>query len=171
MFEGVETFFGEPEERGFADHEVVSLHHRVVNVLRQQFDADIFLERRAVGLDEAALARERLDDALALELAIGFGDRVAVDAQLFGERPNRRQRVARLQRARRRAGLHLIDELQIHRLSRFVVQLKSHTLQLSYDSMTDWTPAPAVWFGWDARVGFSVPRCAPAGKIRAGRPG
>ena len=98
----------------------------VVDLLGNELLPDFFLVGRVVRADEAALAGDRLDDALALELGVGLGDRVAIDAQLFGERPDRGQRVARLDGARCRGGLHLVDDLQVDRLAGLEVQEQAH---------------------------------------------
>jgi len=45
--------------------------HGLVNFRRQQFLADLFVERGIAFLQEAALAGNRLDDPLAFEFKLG----------------------------------------------------------------------------------------------------
>src|SRR5262245_57561336 len=95
--------------------------------------------------DETALAGDGLDDALALELGVGLGDGIAIDAQLFGERPDRRQRVARLHRARRRGRFDLVDDLEIHGNAGFEIQGQTHVTVIGqYDSTGRRSPGPQV---------------------------
>ena len=99
----VESFVGELEEFRLADLQVVRVDDDVVDHLGEQLAADVLAEGRGVLLaDEAALAGDGLDDALVLELGVGLGDGVAVDAQVFGQRADAGQRLARSQRAGRR---------------------------------------------------------------------
>jgi hypothetical protein len=105
---------------------VVRLHDGLIHLFGQQAHAGVLAERRRLAADEATLACGRGDDALALELGVGLGDRVAIDAQVLGERPNRRQGIAGLGRARRDGGFDLVDQLQVDRLTGLVIQLKLH---------------------------------------------
>ena len=82
----VEALFGEPEKLALGHLQVMRLNDGLIDLFGQQLEADFFSVRRLVGPDEAALAGDRLDDALALELRVRLGDGVPVDAQLFGER-------------------------------------------------------------------------------------
>jgi hypothetical protein len=79
--------------------EVVRLYHRVVQRFRHPRPAHFLAVWRSPGTDEAALPRQRLDHALAFELRVGLGHRVAIDAQLLGQRPNRGQRITGSNRA------------------------------------------------------------------------
>ena len=54
----------------------------------------------AIGYGKAALARDRVNVALALQLVIGPLDGIGVDGQRRGKRPHRGQFVPRLERAR-----------------------------------------------------------------------
>src|SRR3954469_19781432 len=126
MLEGVEPFVGEAEEIRLADLQVMRLHHRVVHRLRQQLQAHFFFVGGAVGANEAALAGQRLDDALVLELGVGPRYRVAIDAKFFRQRPDRWQRLTGMDRAGGRRGFDLVDELEIDRLAGFETEIESH---------------------------------------------
>src|SRR4051812_50085116 len=93
LFERVEPVAGEAEEVRLPDLQVGRLDHGLVDVAREDLDARGLLQRGMVLADEAALAGDGLDDPLALELAVRLGDRVAVDAQLLGERTDGRERL------------------------------------------------------------------------------
>ena len=88
LLKRIESIFRQPDELRPAHLQVMRLDDSVVHRLRQQFDPDFLLVRGAVRADEAAFAGERLDDALALQFRLGFGDGVAVDAQFLGEWPD-----------------------------------------------------------------------------------
>ena len=124
--EVVEPFLDQGQEF-FAVHLQVMRHdHGLVNFRRQQFLADLFVERRIAFLQEAALAGNRLDDALPLQFGIGLGDGVAIDAQFLGQRADGRQRFAGTQRARSRRLTDLVHQLQINRLAGLEINLKNH---------------------------------------------
>ena len=94
VLERVEALLGDTQEVRLVDLQVMRLDDRAVERFGEQLPADLFLERRMVRANETALAGDRLDDALALQLRVRLGDRVAVDAQLLGERPDAGQRLA-----------------------------------------------------------------------------
>src|SRR2546428_6309078 len=71
-----------------------------------------FLRARARG-DERAGAVAQLDYALVLELAVRLRDRVRVDDELFRQRPDARQLLARAQRAGLDGVLHLLHQLEV----------------------------------------------------------
>ena len=128
VLERVESVLGELKELVPADLQVMRVHDDVVERLGEQLAAHVLPERRvALVADEAALAGDGLDDALALELGVGLGDGVAVDAQLLGQRPDAGKRLARLHRAGRGGDLHLVHELQVDGLAGLEVELESHT--------------------------------------------
>ena len=94
VLERVKAFLGEPEELGLADLQVVGLDDGVVDFLGEELETDVLPEGRVVARGRSSPCRHRLDHALAFELGVGLGDGVAVDAQLLGERPDARQRLA-----------------------------------------------------------------------------
>jgi len=67
---------------------VVRLHDGGVDVVGDEFEADLFFERAVVVREETAFAGQGFDDALGFEFELGFGDGVAVDAEFLGERTN-----------------------------------------------------------------------------------
>src|SRR4051812_50215419 len=75
LFERVEPIAGEAEEFRPADLQVVRLDHGLVDVAREDLDARGLFQRGMVLADEAALAGDGLDDALAFELRVRLGDR------------------------------------------------------------------------------------------------
>ena len=77
------------------DLQMVGLHDRRVDGLADHPLADLFLERRVVLGHETTLPGQGLDDALVFQLTVCLGHRVAVDAQLLRQRPDRRERFAR----------------------------------------------------------------------------
>jgi len=130
--------FPDQRQELFAVHLQVMRHdHGFVNFRRQQFLADLFVERGIAFLQETALARNRLDDALAFQFGVGLGDGVAIDAQFLGQRADGRQRFAGTQRAGGRRVADLVHQLQVNRLAGLEINLKYHgRLLLSYNSMT-----------------------------------
>ena len=94
--ERVESVLRELKELGLADLKVMRVDDHVIEGLSEELAAHFFLEGGvALRADEATLAGHGLDDALAFELGVGLGDRVAIDAQLLGKRPDAGERVAR----------------------------------------------------------------------------
>src|SRR5688500_4154559 len=91
--ERVEAFFGQAEKVGSIDLKMMRMAHRIVDALGDEFAAGVLAQGRVGGADETALAGNRLDNALPLELGVGLGDGVAVDAELLGERTDRGERV------------------------------------------------------------------------------
>jgi hypothetical protein len=75
-------------------------------------------------LQEASFASQRLDHAQTLQFRVRLRDGVAVQPQLFRQRPDGRERLARLQRAGRSGSLNLIDKLEIDRLAGLEIDLK-----------------------------------------------
>src|SRR5512138_470326 len=111
------------------------LHHRFVDFSGEKLSAHFSLVGRVVDPQEAALAGDRLDHALALEFRVSLRDGVAVDAQLLGERTDRWKGFPRLDGAGGCGSSDLIDDLQVNGLAGFEVELEAHR-RLSYDSMT-----------------------------------
>src|SRR5262245_46998950 len=130
-----ETLFRQSKKFLLVHLEMVGLNDGLVDLVGQQPQTGILSQRRSSVADEAALAGERFDDALALALGVRLGDRVAIDAQVLGQRPDRRQQVARLRRPRGDGRLHLVHHLQVDWLAGFVIQLEQH-VSLSYDART-----------------------------------
>ena len=64
---------------------------------------------------EAAAAREGLDDAEAFQFGIGFGDGVAVDTKVFRERANGGEGFAGPEGAGGGGSLDLLDQLKVDR--------------------------------------------------------
>ena len=116
--EFVESFFGETEKLGLVDLQVMRVDDGIVDRLGDQLAPDVLPERRAVRPDETALPGERLDDALALQLRVRLRDRIAVDAQLLGQRADAGERIALANGAGGGRRFHLIDQLQVDGLSR-----------------------------------------------------
>src|SRR5262245_55105151 len=125
--ERVVAFFRQTQEIAAREQQVMCLDHRFVDGFRQRLPAGVLLHGGLHGTDEAALAGVCLDDTLGLELRVGLGDGVAVDAQLFGERPDRRQALAGAHRTGGRRGLYLVSELQVNRFARLEVDRESHS--------------------------------------------
>src|SRR5262245_16206800 len=69
--------------------------------------------RTRVRRDERAGAVAQLDHALVLELAVCLRDRVRIDDELFRQRPDARQLLARAQRAGFDGVLHLLHQLEV----------------------------------------------------------
>jgi len=67
---------------------------------------------------------QRFDYTEAFQLGIRFGDRVAVEMKFFRQRPDGRERLARLQCARCGSSLSLVDELEIDRHAGLEIDLK-----------------------------------------------
>ena len=116
----------EREERCVINLEVMCHDHSLVDFLHQQLLPDLLGERRAVLFEEAAFAGEGLDDALALEFGVCFGDGIAIDAQFLRQRPDGRERLARTERPGRGGVADLIHQLKINRLAGLEIDLKHH---------------------------------------------
>ncbi|MFM1944861.1 MAG: hypothetical protein RI897_3843 [Verrucomicrobiota bacterium] len=86
FFEVVEAVLHDGEEFCFIQLEVVGGHDGLVDFGHEHFASDLFTEGGLVFADEAAAAWAGFDDPLGFEFGVGFGDGVAVNAQLFGER-------------------------------------------------------------------------------------
>ena len=67
-----------------------------------------------------------LDDALTLELSVGLGDGIAVDAQFLGQRTEGRQGIAGAQPARGGREPDLIGQLEVDRFPGLEIDLKDH---------------------------------------------
>jgi len=115
---------------------VMSLYERLIDFRDEQFAADVFAKRAIVCLKKAAAPGLGFDDAKIFEFGIGFGDGVAIDAQLFGQRANRRKDFSSAQCSGSGGRFDLIDYLQVDGFAGFVVDLEEHVGLLSYDSMT-----------------------------------
>ena len=114
--ERVESVLRELKEFLPADLQVVRVHDHVIERLGEELAADVFPEGRvALRADEAPLAGKGLDDALAFELGVGLGHRVAIDAQFLGQRADAGERLAGLDGARGGRHLHLVHELLVDR--------------------------------------------------------
>src|SRR4051812_8446024 len=109
------------------------LHHGLVDLVSKDPTAHFFLQWRVIRGDEAALAGNALDHALALQFRVRLGHSVPIDTQLFGKGPDRRQRLTGFDGPGGCRRPHLVDDLQVHRLAGFETELDAH---LSYDSMT-----------------------------------
>src|SRR2546425_9475251 len=137
LFKCVESVFAKAQELAPVDVEVMRVHYRFVDRFRQEPPPHVFLERRAIGPNEAALPDNRLDDALAFELGVCLRDGIAVHAQFLGQRPNGRQGLAGLQRAGRGRKLYLIDQLQVDGFARLEIELEQHVTVLGqYDNLS-----------------------------------
>src|SRR2546426_144476 len=110
---------------------------RLVPFCSEQPFPDRFAEMGIALLQKEPLTRNRFDDALGLQLGVGFGDRVAVDAQFLGQRPKGGQWLARAQSSGSRRVTNLIGQLQINRLAGLEIDQKYHlrlTVIYHYDS-------------------------------------
>ena len=74
----------------------MGLHDRLIDFVGQRARRRLPFCRRVVCSEEAALAGDGLDHALALELRIGLGDGVAVDTEFLGQRTDGREGLTRL---------------------------------------------------------------------------
>ena len=73
--------------------------------------------------DKAAAPRNGVDNALALQLLIGLGDGVGVDADLAGQRPHRGQLLILVQHAQQRQPQNLLLQLLIDRRAALQIYL------------------------------------------------
>jgi hypothetical protein len=80
-----------------------------------------------VGADETAFPGECFNHALTLELGVGFGDGIAIDAEFFRQGTDRRQRLARPNGAGCGGGFHLVNELQVNGFAGLEIEVKSHS--------------------------------------------
>ena len=71
----------------------------------------------------------------AFEFGVGFGDGIAVDAELFGKGPDRRKRFARFKGAGSSGVTDLVSQLEINWRAGFKVNFEQHG-QVSYDNRT-----------------------------------
>src|SRR5439155_24184406 len=94
LLEIVEPFADEFDKLFLADLEMVRLDDGSVDFVRQHLFSDFLFERRIVFGKKAPFAGRGFDDALAFQFSIRFGDSVAVQAQLLGQRTNGRKSVA-----------------------------------------------------------------------------
>ena len=78
-FEKVEAFANEGEKFVAANLEVMRGDNGRIDFFLEQFFADLLFERGIVMRQEAALALEGFDDALAFEFGVSLGDGVTVD--------------------------------------------------------------------------------------------
>jgi len=78
LFKCVESVFAKAQELALVDLEVMRVHHRFVDRFRQELPPHVFLERRAIGPNEAAFPDNRLDDALAFELGVRLRDGIGI---------------------------------------------------------------------------------------------
>ena len=123
----VQPLFYHREKRLAIHLQMVRGDHSLVYFAQQKFLADTLGERRAVFLQKAAFPRKDFDDPLALQLGIGLGDRIAIEAQFLGQRPDGRQGLTRSQGARRRRVADLIHQLSINRFAGFEIDLEQHS--------------------------------------------
>src|ERR1700752_3266094 len=86
----------------------------------------IAVPRACLRSHECAGALAQLADAFALELAIRFRDRVRVDHELLGQRPNARQLIPGPQRSDLDGVLHLLHELEVDRHAQGRIRLDDH---------------------------------------------
>ena len=117
LLEGIEPILGEPQKVCPCDLQVMRLDDGVIDVVGKQFESNVLLEGGTGVSNEAPLAGNRFDDVLALEFGVRFGDGVAIDSQVLGKEPDRRQRVSCLESAGSQSGFGLIDELEVDGLS------------------------------------------------------
>jgi hypothetical protein len=117
LLESIESILGEPQKVCPCDLQVMRLNDGVIDVVGKQFEPNVFLEGGTGVANEAPLPGNRFDDVLALELRVRFGDGVAIDAQVFGNEPDRRQRISCFESAGSQSGFGLIDELEVDGLS------------------------------------------------------
>ena len=87
---------------------------------------------------KTAFARQRFDDALALQFRVGFRHRIPIDAQLLGERTDGWQWLSRLQGAGCGRRFNLVHQLQVNGLAGLKIELNKHGeyFLLSYDNRT-----------------------------------
>ena len=98
--QGVESVLRELKKFVPADAQVVRVHDDGVERFGEELAANLLAEWRvALVLDEAAAAGDGLDDALMLELGVGLGDGVAIDAEVLRERPDTGKGFPRLYRS------------------------------------------------------------------------
>src|SRR6266516_1878306 len=126
FFKQVKTLFGELKKLFSSDLQVMGLDHSRVDFVGHEPETNLFLEWRIVRAHKTAFARHGFDHALAFKFRISFGNRVAVDAKLFGQRPDGRQRLARLKGTGAGRGFDLVHHLKIDRLARLEIELKQH---------------------------------------------
>jgi len=104
--------------------QVVRLHNGLVDLLGQQFAPDFLSQGRLIFFQDTTPARQRFNHALAFELRISFGYRVAIDAQLLSQRTDGRQRFPGLDRPRSGSGLDLFHNLQVDGQTGLEIDLK-----------------------------------------------
>src|SRR5689334_3544499 len=104
--------------------------------LREPYGIRAFLAFRCGG-DERARTVPKLDDALVLELAIGFRDRVRVDHELLGQRPDAGQLLARPHCSSLDGVLHLLHQLEVDRDAEGWVRAENHVCCCASNCITE----------------------------------
>ncbi len=115
------------EELVAGNLKVMGLHDGVIDRADEDFLADFFFEGRIVFFEEATFARKRFDDALAFEFGIGFGDGVAIDAELFREGADGGEGFAGLEGAGSGGVADLIGDLEVNGFTGFKINLQDHS--------------------------------------------
>jgi hypothetical protein len=86
----VQTFVNKVDELRTWNLQVVRLHHDLINFLNEELPAKVLLKRAAIVSYKTSLACYGFDHSLRLQLSIGFGDGVPVEAEVLGEWADRR---------------------------------------------------------------------------------
>src|SRR4051812_2525557 len=128
--EGGHTFVHELQEFLVGYLEVVSLHESLVDLLPDEFATHVLTQPGMVLLEERTAPGLSFDDAEVLQFGVGFGYGVAVDPQFLRKGSDRGKSLARLKGTRGCRGLDLVDELEVDRFPRLVIQLKDHCCDL-----------------------------------------
>ena len=122
----LDSFLQQAAQNFRADLHLMRRNHGFVDSGHQQFVADLFGQRAVIFLEKASFAGDGFNHAQALQLGVGLGDGVAVDAQFLGQRTNGRERVSRPQSPGSGGITDLIDQLEINRFAGFKIELKHH---------------------------------------------
>ena len=108
--------------------QLMGLGPKLPNV-RQQFflplpQTQAAIAARLRSTDTHPLPSHQLDNAVAFQQRIGFGNRHGVDLKLLGQHPGRRQKVARRQPAGGDLLPHLIHQLPVERQTERRIDVK-----------------------------------------------
>ncbi len=88
--------------------------------------SNLLAQRTIAAFKETAAPRDGFDDAATLQFGVSLGHRISVHAQFFREWSNGRKGVAGPQGAGSGGVTDLVNQLQVNRLARFIVDAEDH---------------------------------------------
>jgi hypothetical protein len=124
VVENVHSLMNQLKKLGPGHLQMVRLHDGLVDLVDKKLAPDFFSQSRVILFQKRTSPGQRLDHAEAFQFGISLGDRVAVDAKVFGEGTDGGERLTGAQSARCGGGLDLIDQLEVDGHAGFEVDLE-----------------------------------------------